>query len=104
MSFDEDDFVFIVWSNTSSSQGRPFETMTKHGSRLPVAWSLTNLQSKYLAAYKNTRLVSSEDDLRSLMSSPIDRQKPLLVPVKYAKSVLGWNDYTLWEEEQPTND
>lgn len=105
-SLDEDDLVFIVWSNTSSSQGRPFETMTKHGSRLPVAWSLSNLQSKYLSLYPDTHLIFSEDDLRSWMSPPlsgtIEREKPLLIPVKYAKSVLGWQDYNIWEDETKT--
>lgn len=102
-SLDEDDLVVIVWSNTSSNQGRPFETMIKHGSRLPVAWSLANLQSKYLALYPDTHLVLSEDDLRSWMSPPlsgsIKRDNPLLIPVKYAKSILGWQEYTIWEDE-----
>lgn len=106
-SLDEDDLVVIVWSNTSSSQGRPFETMTKHGSRLPVAWSLSMIQSNYKGVYPKAHLVFSEDDLRSWMAPPLSgtilRNNPLLIPVKYAKSVLGWQEYDIWEDEHKSS-
>lgn len=105
---DETDLVFIVWANTKTSQGRPFETMTKHGSRLPVAWRLSFLQTKYAALYAQTHLVPFEEDLSTWMSPPysltVTRERPLLVPVQYARNVLGWNEYTVWEDEDQIPD
>jgi hypothetical protein len=105
VAFDQDELVFVVWSNTQNAQGRPFETMTKQGSRLPVAWRLSYLKEKYSGLYPQSHLVFSEDDLRSWMNPPlrgiINRNSPLLIPVEYAKSVLAWNEYDVWEGDHP---
>lgn len=97
----EDDFVVVIWANTSSEGGRPFETMTKANSRLPVAWRLSYLQGKFSAALPSAHLVFSEADLRSWMSPPLyvtsTRQSPLLLPLSLARSVLGWQDFDFWE-------
>lgn len=101
MTINEDDLVFVVWSNAPNAQGRPFETMTKQGSRLPVAWRLSYLQEKYYGLFPQAHLVFSEEDLRSWMSPPLNgsvtRENPLLIPVRYAQSVLAWGDYDIWE-------
>ena len=99
----EDDFVVVIWANTQSEGGRPFETMTKSNSRLPVAWRLSFLQGKYSGALPNAHLIFSEADLRSWMSPPLyvtsSRDFPLLLPVSLAREVLGWQDFDFWLED-----
>lgn len=98
----EDDFVVVIWANSGTDSGRPFETMTKHNSRRPVAWRLSYLQGKYAAALPSAHLVFSEEDLRSWMSPPLyatsTRNSPLLLPLSLARSVLGWQEFDFWDE------
>jgi hypothetical protein len=103
VSSDNDaDYVVVIWANASSEGGRPFETMTKQGSRLPVAWRLDFLQGKYSGALPDAHLVFSEADLRSWMSPPLymtsTKNSPLLLPIPLARSVLGWQDFDYWKD------
>lgn len=99
----ESDLVLVLWANRSSSSGRVFETITKHGSHNPVAWRLSYLQSKYSGVLPEAVLVNSEDELRSWMCEPLlsssSRDKPLLVPVRFVRIVLGWSDFDVWDGE-----
>lgn len=94
------EFVVVIWANQNSEGGRPFETMTKANSRLPVAWRLSLLQTKFAAALPSAHLIFSEEDLRSWMVPPLyatsSRQSPLLLPVSLARSVLGWQEFDFW--------
>ena len=100
----EDDLVVVVWANLSDKsdfRGRPFETLTKSNSRKPLAWRLSYLQGKYSGLLPSAYLVLDESDLRSWMSPPLygssSREKPLLVPLSLARSVLGWHEFDVWE-------
>lgn len=97
----ESDLVLVLWANSSSVQGRVFETITKHGSHNPVAWRLSYLQNKYSGLIPNAVFVESEDELRSWMSEPLlrtsTREKPLLVPVRIVRIVLGWSIFDVWD-------
>lgn len=98
----ENDFVVVIWANIQSEGGRPFETMTRANSRLPLAWRLSYLQGKFAAALPSAHLIFSEDDLRSWMSPPLyatsSRQSPLLLPLRFARDVLGWHEFDFMEE------
>lgn len=103
---DEKDLVVIVWANLSEksvSRGRPYETMTKHGSWNPVAWRLSFLRGKYSGLLQDLTVLKSEDEVKEHLSLPkvsdYSRSNPVLVPVSLARSVLGWNEFDVWEDD-----
>lgn len=107
MLHNEEDLVVIVWANAANidnaASGRPFETITKNNSRNPTAWRLSYLQAEYAGLFPSAHVVFSEDDLQSWMRPPLlgtsNREAPLLVPVRFARSVLGWTKFDVWEDE-----
>lgn len=100
---DESDFVVVIWENRNSSAGRPFETISKHGSLLPVAWRLSFLQTKYAAMLPSARLIGSVEELEEWSKPPLlhetSRERPLLVPVRFVRILLGWSDYDVWDSD-----
>jgi hypothetical protein len=105
MLHNEDDLVVVVWANSANvTNGRPFETITKSNSRNPTAWSLSYLQEKYKGLLPQAHVVFSEEDLESWMRPPLlatsSRESPLLVPVRFARSVLGWTAFDAWEDDK----
>ena len=102
----EDDLVVVVWANPaylSGSSERVFETISKQGSRFPVVWRHSYLKTKYAGLLPAAYTVFSDEDLRSWMCQPLlgtcSRQNPLLVPLPIVRSVLGWQDFDVWEGE-----
>lgn len=102
----ENDLVVVAWANPAFLSGRSqrvFETISKAGSRNPVAWRLSYLETKWSGLLPAAYKVFSEDDLRSWMSEPLlgtcSRQSPLLVPLPIARSVLGWQEFDVWDGE-----
>lgn len=102
----EDDLVVLIWANLSEksvSRGRPYETMTKHRSFNPVAWRLSFLRGKYSGMLVGLTLLKSEEDVKEHLSLPriseYSRENPLLVPVSLARSVLGWQEFDIWEDD-----
>lgn len=97
------DLVIVLWSNAHSENGRPFETLTRPHSSIPLAWQESFLQNKFSSLLPSVYTVFSDDDLRSWMSPPlagtVTREHPLLVPIHIARSVLGWHDFDVWKPE-----
>jgi hypothetical protein len=100
---DDSDFVVVIWENRKSGTGRLFETISKYGSQFPVAWRFLHLQTKYSGLLPNARIVQSEQELLEWCKPPLihdtDRDKPLIVPVRFARVVLGWENFDVWEVE-----
>lgn len=104
MSVRDSDLVVVIWANTSSENGRIFETITRNGGRFPVAWRFSYIQSKYSTLIFDSMLVSSDEELRSWMHKPVlrgsTRENPLIVPVSVVERVLGWSKFDVWDEKR----
>lgn len=100
---DESDLVVVIWENRNSAAGRPFQTISKHGSQLPVAWRLSYLRTKYLAMLPDAHLVESVQELAEWSKPPLlhetSRERPLLVPVRFVRIHLGWDKYDIWDSD-----
>lgn len=100
---EEFDLVVVLWANHAHPEGgRPFETLTSPGTRIPLAWSLSALRSKFGKLLESSYLVMSEADLQSwtspLLLPTVTREQPLLVPVPIARAVLGWQEFARWDD------
>lgn len=101
----EEDLVVIVWANLSEKsdfRGRPYETMIKASSSKPIAWRLSFLHSKYAELMSKVVVLESEDAVREHLAVPLllnyTKDAPVLVPLRFARSVLGWVEFDVWEE------
>lgn len=98
-NFLEKELAVVIWINPNrikNKRARRFETISSKESNLPVAFSIESLLNH--PTNKECKIALTEADVSKCLKETLEkdlptRVKPLIVPIRLATAVFGWENF-----------